>query len=113
MKTLTINVPDSLDVNQERQFLARNWYQSGKLSAAQAAEVAGLSVSVFLALAEPQSVTDRLLQQMARPVSAHYDLEALKRDKQYGGLNWNKLDQLADAIGLQEDSVDLLAQLTK
>ena len=113
MKTLTINVPDSFDVNQERQFLARNWYQAGKLSAAQAAEVAGLNVSVFLTLAEPQTGTDRLLQQMARPVTASYNLEALKREKQYRGINWKQLDKLADTLAIQEDTADLLAQLSK
>ncbi|MEZ0610694.1 UPF0175 family protein [Fibrella sp. WM1] len=111
MKTLTFNVPDTFDVPTERQALARSWYQTGKLSVSQAAEVAGLNVSVFLALAEPRTASDRQLQQLARPIIASYNLEALKKSHSYKGLDWGQLDQLADTIAIDDETVELLAQL--
>ena len=45
MKHLTINIPDSLNLNERetKRFLAAKMYESGKLSLGQAAELAGLS----------------------------------------------------------------------
>lgn len=50
MRTLTINIPDSLDVNNRdlAMLLASRLYEQGKLSAGQAAEVAGLTKRTFI-----------------------------------------------------------------
>jgi predicted HTH domain antitoxin len=52
MKTLTLNVPDNLDLdNQDLAMLvASSLYEQGKLSLGQAAEVAGLSKRTFAEL---------------------------------------------------------------
>ena len=113
MKTLTITIPDTLDINQERQLIAANWYKAGKLTAAQAAQIAGLQVAAFLAIAEPQTSSDRMLQKIARPIAERYNLETLKQDKKYTGLNWSKLDHLAESITIKEPIEQLIAQIGK
>ncbi len=52
MKTLTINLPDALDVNDREilMLVATRLYEQGKLSLGQAAEVAGLSKRTFAEL---------------------------------------------------------------
>lgn len=52
MKTLTLNIPDSLDVNNKdlAMILSARLYEQGKLSLGQAAEVAGLSKRTFIEL---------------------------------------------------------------
>lgn len=52
MKTLTLNVPDNLDVDNRdlAMLVATNLYEQGKLSLGQAAEVAGLSKRTFAEL---------------------------------------------------------------
>jgi predicted HTH domain antitoxin len=52
MKVLTLNVPDSLDVdNRELAMLVANkLYEQGKLSLGQAAELAGLTKRTFAEL---------------------------------------------------------------
>lgn len=49
MKTITLNIPDNLDIeNQDiSMILASNLYQTGKLSLGQAAEMVGLSKRTF------------------------------------------------------------------
>lgn len=50
MKTVTINLPDSLDLTPQETVtaLAARLYELGKLSLGQAAEVAGLSKRTFM-----------------------------------------------------------------
>ncbi len=52
MKTLTLNVPDSLDVNDKdlAMLVATKLYEQGKLSLGQAAEMAGLTKRTFAEL---------------------------------------------------------------
>jgi predicted HTH domain antitoxin len=52
MKTLTLNVPDSLDVENKdlAMLVAARLYELGKLSLGQAAEVAGLTKRTFAEL---------------------------------------------------------------
>ena len=52
MKTLTLNVPDSLDLDNEdiALLVSANLYEQGKLSLGQAAEVAGLTKRTFAEL---------------------------------------------------------------
>ena len=49
MKHLTINIPDSLNLNEKEtmRFLAAKMYEIGRLSLGQAAELAGLSKIAF------------------------------------------------------------------
>ena len=49
MKHLTLNIPDSLNLNERetKRFLAAKMYESGKLSLGQAADLAGLSKVAF------------------------------------------------------------------
>lgn len=52
MKTLTLNIPDSLDVDKRElaMLVSTNLYQQGKLSLGQAAEIAGLTKRTFAEL---------------------------------------------------------------
>ena len=52
MKTLTLNVPDSLDLDAHSlgMLVASRLYEQGRLSLGQAAEVAGLSKRAFTEL---------------------------------------------------------------
>jgi predicted HTH domain antitoxin len=52
MKTITLNLPDNLDMeNQDiSMILASNLYQTGRLSLGQAAEMVGLSKRAFAEL---------------------------------------------------------------
>ena len=52
MKTLTLNVPDSLDVDNRdlAMLVSTKLYEQGKLSLGQAAEVAGLTKRTFAEL---------------------------------------------------------------
>lgn len=50
MKTLTINIPENLDLNdrEAKMLLASRLYERGKLSLGQAAELVGLSKRAFM-----------------------------------------------------------------
>ena len=52
MKTLTLNIPDSVDVDNQdlAMLLSAKLYEQGKLSLGQAAEVAGLTKRTFAEL---------------------------------------------------------------
>jgi predicted HTH domain antitoxin len=52
MKTLTLNIPDSLDLDTKEMvmLLSSTLYEQGKLSLGQAAEMAGLSKRTFAEL---------------------------------------------------------------
>jgi predicted HTH domain antitoxin len=52
MKTLTLNIPDSLDVDNRdlAMLVATRLYEQGKLSLGQAAELAGLTKRTFAEL---------------------------------------------------------------
>lgn len=52
MKTLTLSVPDSLDVNNKElaMLVATKLYEQGKLSIGQAAELAGFTKRTFIEL---------------------------------------------------------------
>lgn len=52
MKVLTLNIPDSLDVDNQdlAMLLATKLYEQGKLSLGQAAELAGLTKRTFAEL---------------------------------------------------------------
>jgi predicted HTH domain antitoxin len=52
MKTLTLNIPDSLDVDNRdlAMLVSTKLYEQGKLSLGQAAEVAGLTKRTFAEL---------------------------------------------------------------
>ncbi len=52
MKTLTLNIPDTLDLDRREaaMLLAAKLYEQGKLSLGQAAELAGYSKKTFMEL---------------------------------------------------------------
>jgi len=52
MKVITINIPDTVEVNQQdvTMYLATELYKQGKLSIGQAADLAGLSKRAFIEL---------------------------------------------------------------
>ncbi len=50
MKTLTLQIPDSLDEKEARTLFAARLYEKGSLSLGQAAELAGYSKRTFIEL---------------------------------------------------------------
>jgi len=52
MKTLTLNIPDSFDLNEKetKTFLAAKFYEKGSLSLGQAADLAGYTKRTFMEL---------------------------------------------------------------
>ena len=52
MKTITFNIPDTVDIdkNEASMLFASKLYEKGKLSLGQAADLAGLSKRVFMEL---------------------------------------------------------------
>ena len=59
MKTLTVNIPDSLDMDNKEVLLlvASKLYEQGKLSLGQAADVAGLTKRTFAEILNKYSVS--------------------------------------------------------
>lgn len=59
MKTLTVNIPDSLDMDNKEVLLlvASKLYEQGKLSLGQAADVAGLTKRTFAELLDRYNVS--------------------------------------------------------
>ena len=59
MRTITIDLPDSLDLNdgEARMVFASKLYEMGKLSIGQAAELAGYSKRTFMELLADYGVT--------------------------------------------------------
>lgn len=59
MKTLTLNIPDSLDLNNRElvMLVASRLYEQGKLSLGQAAELAGLTKRTFAELLNQYNVS--------------------------------------------------------
>lgn len=52
MKTITLEIPDSIDIDEKetKTFLATKLYEKGSLSLGQAAELAGYSKRTFMEL---------------------------------------------------------------
>jgi predicted HTH domain antitoxin len=52
MKTVTLNIPDSVDINNDEvaMLVASHLYEAGRLSLGQAAEVTGLTKRTFVEL---------------------------------------------------------------
>ena len=59
MKTLTINIPDNLELNDRevKMFLASRLFEKGKLSLGQAADLVGLSKRTFLEILSDYGVS--------------------------------------------------------
>ena len=59
MKTLTLNIPDNLDIDNREivMLLASKLYEQGKLSLGQAAELAGLTKRTFAELISNYNVS--------------------------------------------------------
>ena len=59
MKTLTLNIPDTLDVNNQdiAMLVSTRLYEQGKLSLGQAAEVAGFTKRTFVELLHNYNVS--------------------------------------------------------
>jgi predicted HTH domain antitoxin len=59
MKTLTLNIPDNIDIDNRElvMLLASKLYEQGKLSLGQSAELAGLSKRTFTELLSRYNVS--------------------------------------------------------
>lgn len=79
MKTLTINIPDSLELNDREacMLLATRLFEQGKLSSGQAAEMAGYSKRTFIELLASYNVSifnyniNELKEDMRNAASSH------------------------------------------
>jgi predicted HTH domain antitoxin len=59
MKTITLEIPDSLDIDEKeaKTFLAAKLYEKGSLSLGQAAQLAGYSKRTFMELLSNYNVS--------------------------------------------------------
>lgn len=59
MKTITLNVPDNIELDQHEaaMLIATKLYEQGKVSMGQAAELAGFSKSTFMELLSRYNVS--------------------------------------------------------
>jgi predicted HTH domain antitoxin len=77
MKKLVLDLPDSVDLNEKeaKTMLAAKFYESGKLSLGQAAELAGYSKKTFMELLGNYNVSlfnyDELENDIANAKSYH------------------------------------------
>ncbi len=76
MKTLTLNLPDTLELDDQEavMFLATKLYEQGRLSLGQAAEVSGYSKRTFMELLGRYNVS-----------VFNYDASELKNDIKNAG----------------------------
>lgn len=109
MKTLTINVPDSMDIDRERQLIVESWLKEGKVTIAQIDQM-GLSYVTFNI---PSQQENSLLHELNRPVSEDFDLDKIKQEKQNKRLDWQELDRLAERLAIKEPFEELVAQIGK
>lgn len=54
-----------------------------------------------------------ILEQLAKPVRPHFELEEMKREQGYQPINKAELEEHIKELGIQEPLEDLLAMLTK
>lgn len=54
-----------------------------------------------------------ILQQLARPIRPHFDLEAIKREQGYQPINKEELNQLIKELDIQEPLEELLEMIGK
>ena len=100
MKTLTLNIPDSLDPAVARWELARSLYEKGELTLEQAAEMVDLTPTYFkIKLQKP---FDKDVEQIKQTVLA----SARPIDRQ-------QFDQLVDQLDIKETWVELVNQVGK
>ncbi|RIV23884.1 hypothetical protein DYU11_13040 [Fibrisoma montanum] len=100
MKTLTLNIPDSLDPAVARWELARSLYEKGELTLEQAAEIVGLTPTYFKI--KMQKSFNREDERIKQTVVA----TAKPMNRQY-------FDQLVDQLDIKESWEDLTSQIGK
>ncbi|GAB4014531.1 hypothetical protein GCM10028808_37240 [Spirosoma migulaei] len=104
MKTLTLNVPDTLDPTEARWEMARALYEKGSLTLEQAASVAELAPTYF----------KRRLEDIK---SGHFSATNAQFERGNHLFNkpfdQNRFNALTNQMNIQEPLDELLAMLTK
>lgn len=97
MKTITINVPDSIDEAEARWAMAKALYEKGNLSLEQAASLAQLAPTYFkMKLA---GMKTGLPPKTKEPIKK--------------GLDTKRLDEIAQQMDVQESWEELVAMIGK
>jgi hypothetical protein len=104
MKTLTINVPDSVNEAEARWEMARSLFANGSLTLEQAASLAELSPTYFTRRIEDINAGHFSL------IHPHFRRETYAFDKQFDRKNF---DELVEQLNVQEPLKDLLARLSE
>ena len=99
MKTLTINLPDSIDLELVRWELARSLYEKGELTLEEASAMAKLAPTYFkMRLVNPEKGSDEIRQDL------------IKSAKPF---DRKRFDELIERIDVQESWEELVAMIGK
>lgn len=115
MKTLTINLPDSEDEQDVRMRVAGFLMENGVYTYGQAADLAGVSKREFIETIGRYgfSVFSNEIADMLAAKQPDFDVEAMKKVKQYTGIDRQQLDHIADKMDIQESFDELISMVTK
>ncbi|GAA4401911.1 hypothetical protein GCM10023187_16560 [Nibrella viscosa] len=110
MKTLTITIPDTEDTKAVLGEVAQQLYHNGLLTVEQAADLTEYAENYFGTLPEH---TQKLLQEITKPMQATLTVEEMIQRQNYKGINRQELDRIAHEMDIQESYEELVAMLTK
>lgn len=104
MKTLTINVPDSVDEAEARWEMARSLFANGSLTLAQAASLAELSPTYF------KRRIDDINSGYFSLIKSHFRHDTYVFQKPF---DRKKFNELIEQLNVQDPLDDLPSQLTE
>jgi hypothetical protein len=68
-------------------------------------------IETLLRVVDKQVIADNALKNIFKPIKKKIDLEDIKREKGYKGVNRKRFDRLIKELNITEPLQDLLAQL--
>jgi hypothetical protein len=68
-------------------------------------------IETLLRVVEKESIADNALKSIIKPIKKTLDIEALKREKNYKGVNRKRFNRLIKELNVTEPIEELLAQL--
>ena len=68
-------------------------------------------IETLLRVVEKESIADNVLKSIIKPIKKTLDIEDLKREKNYKGVNRKRFNRLIKELNVTEPIEELLAQL--
>ena len=68
-------------------------------------------IETLLRVVDKQVIADNALKNIVEPIKKTIDIEAIKREQGYKGVNRKRFDRLVKELNITEPLEDLLAQL--